>query len=175
MPRNYRSVDVHSGTVITPKPRFPFHFQVPTAKAPFMTLSQIEQAIPHRPPMLLVDEVVSQTEDTIVTRRTFRGEEYFFQGHYPGQPIVPGVILCEATVQSGAVLLAGLMSGQPGVPVLTRMNEVKFRRIVRPGDTLEMTVKLNERLGDAYFLTGTAKVEGQTAVRLEFACAISQV
>jgi 3-hydroxyacyl-[acyl-carrier-protein] dehydratase len=140
-----------------------------------MSREQIEQAIPHRPPMLLVDEIVSRTEDTIVTKKTFRPEEFFLQGHYPGQPIVPGVILCEATVQSGAVLLSSLTAGASGVPVLTRMNEVKFRRVVRPGETIEMTVKLNERLGDAYFLTGTAKVDGQTAARLEFACAISQV
>ena len=125
--------------------------------------------------MLLVDEIVSRTDDTIVTRKTFQPEEFFLQGHYPGQPIVPGVILCEATVQSGAVLLSGLTAGISGVPVLTRMNEVKFRRVVRPGETIEMTVKLNERLGDAYFLNGTAKVDGQTAARLEFACAISQV
>ena len=140
-----------------------------------MSREQIEQAIPHRPPMLLVDDIVSRTEDTIVTKKTFRPEEFFLQGHYPGQPIVPGVILCEATVQSGAVLLSSLTTGVSGVPVLTRMNEVKFRRVVRPGETIEMTVKLNERLGDAYFLTGTAKVDGQTAARLEFACAISQV
>jgi 3-hydroxyacyl-[acyl-carrier-protein] dehydratase len=140
-----------------------------------MSREQIEQAIPHRPPMLLVDEIVSRTEDTIVTKKTFRPEEFFLQGHYPGHPIVPGVILCEATVQSGAVLLSSLTAGASGVPVLTRMNEVKFRRVVRPGETIEMTVKLNERLGDAYFLTGTAKVDGQTAARLEFACAISQV
>ena len=140
-----------------------------------MSREQIDQAIPHRPPMLLVDEIVSRTEDTIVTKKTFRPEEFFLQGHYPGQPIVPGVILCEATVQSGAVLLSSLTTGVSGVPVLTRMNEVKFRRVVRPGETIEMTVKLNERLGDAYFLTGTAKVDGQTAARLEFACAISQV
>ncbi len=140
-----------------------------------MTREQIEQAIPHRSPMLLVDEIVSQTESSIVTRRTFRPEEYFFQGHYPGQPIVPGVILCEATVQSGAVLLAGLMGDKPGVPVLTRMSDVKFRRVVRPDETVEMTVKLNERLGDAFYLTGTGKVEGQTAVRLDFACTVSQV
>ena len=140
-----------------------------------MSREQIEQAIPHRPPMLLVDEIVYRTEDTIVTKKTFRPEEFFLQGHYPGHPIVPGVILCEATVQSGAVLLSSLTAGASGVPVLTRMNEVKFRRVVRPGETIEMTVKLNERLGDAYFLTGTAKVDGQTAARLEFACAISQV
>ena len=140
-----------------------------------MSREQIEKAIPHRPPMLLVDEIVSRTDDTIVTKKTFQPEEFFLQGHYPGQPIGPGVILCEATVQSGAVLLSGLTAGISGVPVLTRMNEVKFRRVVRPGETIEMTVKLNERLGDAYFLTGTAKVDGQTAARLEFACAISQV
>ena len=72
-----------------------------------MTLKTIQDAIPHRAPMLLLDEVVEQTEDTIICRKTFREDEYFFQGHYPGAPLVPGVILCEVAMQAGAVLLSG--------------------------------------------------------------------
>ena len=68
-----------------------------------MKQPEITAAIPHRPPMLLVDEVVELTEQRIVARKTFRAGEYFFQGHYPGKPIVPGVILCECGMQAGAM------------------------------------------------------------------------
>ena len=125
--------------------------------------------------MLLVDEIVSQTEKEIVCRKSFFADEYFFQGHYPDQPIVPGVILCESTVQAGAVLLSSLMQGTEGVPVLTRMNDVKFKSIVKPGDTIEMTVKLDEVVSNAYFLTGIAKCDGKVAARLGFTCSITKV
>ena len=68
------------------------------------TLEKILAAIPHRPPMLLLDEIVSQDSESIVCRKRFSGDEFFFQGHYPDQPIVPGVILCECGAQAGAVL-----------------------------------------------------------------------
>jgi 3-hydroxyacyl-[acyl-carrier-protein] dehydratase len=58
--------------------------------------AEIEAAIPHRPPFLLIDEIVEQTDNRIVCRKTFSGDEYFFAGHYPGFPITPGVLLCEA-------------------------------------------------------------------------------
>jgi len=83
------------------------------------SLEKIHAAIPHRAPMLLVDEIVSQSEKEIVCRKSFSAEEFFFQGHYPEQPLVPGVILCEATVQAGAVLLSELAKGLSGKPVLT--------------------------------------------------------
>jgi 3-hydroxyacyl-[acyl-carrier-protein] dehydratase len=135
--------------------------------------NDILDAIPHRPPMLLVDEVVELGEDTILCRKTFREDEFFFQGHYPDQPIVPGVILCEAAMQSGAILLSKFVPEGSGVPVATRLNDVKFKKMIRPGDTIEMAVKLNERLSDAFFLQAKVTCDGKVAVRFDFACTMA--
>jgi 3-hydroxyacyl-[acyl-carrier-protein] dehydratase len=140
-----------------------------------MSLERIQAAIPHRPPMLLVDEVVEQTDDHIVCRKTFRADEFFFQGHYPGRPLVPGVILCESAMQAGAILLSRQLSEAAGVPVATRMNDVKFKRMVRPGETIAIDVKLDERVGSAFFLSAKVAVEGQAAVRFQFACTMTPV
>ena len=136
-----------------------------------MTRQQIYDAIPHREPFLLVDEIVEWTDSRIVCTKVFTGEEEFFAGHFPGFPIVPGVLLCEASMQCGAILLSRLMLGEEGkLPVATRMNDVKFKRMVRPGETIRMEVDLVERLADAFFLKAKATVEGKVAVRFEFAC-----
>jgi len=146
----------------------------PIPKAGFMTMDAIRAAIPHRPPMLLIDEIVDQTEQSIVCRKTFRDEEFFFQGHYPDQPIVPGVILCEASMQAGAILLSQFVSEGDGVPVATRLNDVKFKRMIQPGDTIEMNVTLKERLADAFFLTAKVTCQGKLAARLDFACTVAK-
>jgi 3-hydroxyacyl-[acyl-carrier-protein] dehydratase len=140
-----------------------------------MSRSEIEAAIPHRPPMLLVDEIVVREESRIVCRKTFRAEEFFFQGHYPGRPIVPGVVLCEASMQAGAILLSKMLEGVEGVPVATRLDEVKFKRVVRPGDTIEMEVTLKERLQNAFFLSAKVTCQGSVAAKLEFACTLAVV
>ncbi|MFK7766078.1 MAG: 3-hydroxyacyl-ACP dehydratase FabZ family protein [Mariniblastus sp.] len=139
------------------------------------TLEKIHAAIPHRAPMLLVDEIVSQDDQSIVCKKSFFAEEHFFQGHYPGQPLVPGVILCECAVQAGAVFLSDLMTGDDGVPVLTRMTDVKFKNMVRPGDTIEMHVKLDDVVSNAYYMTGQVKCNGKMAARLSFTCSVAQV
>jgi 3-hydroxyacyl-[acyl-carrier-protein] dehydratase len=139
-----------------------------------MSHPDIEAAIPHRPPMLLIDEIVQRSDDTICCRKTFRAEEFFFQGHYPDHPLVPGIILCEAAMQAGAILLSEAMEGQAGVPVATRLNDVKFKRMIRPGDTIEIHVDLLERMANAFFLKAKVTCEGATAVRFEFACTLAE-
>lgn len=140
-----------------------------------MSLEAIHAAIPHRRPMLLVDEIVEQSDDRIVCRKTFCEDEFFFQGHYPGHPIVPGVILCEAAMQAGGILLSKLLQEGEGVPVATRLNDVKFKRMVRPGNTIEMEVTLNERMANAFFLTAKVTCDGKVAVRCEFACTMAKI
>jgi 3-hydroxyacyl-[acyl-carrier-protein] dehydratase len=140
-----------------------------------MTLDSIKAAIPHREPFLLLDEIVEQGDAKIVCRKRFTGEEFWYAGHYPEFPLTPGVILCEAAMQAGAVLLAKIAPPTPGsVPVATRANNIKFRNMVRPGDTIEITVELVERMADAFFLNAKVTVEGKTAVTLDFACKLAQ-
>ena len=142
---------------------------------PHPTLEKIQAAIPHRPPMLLVDEIVSQDEASIVCRKTFRPDEFFFQGHYPGHPLTPGVILCESAMQVGGLLL-GLRQDEAmqGVPVATRMDQVRFRRMVRPGETVEIEVTLREQISQAYYLDARVRCDGKVAARLSFACTLSE-
>src|SRR5687768_7101600 len=85
------------------------------ASRSFMTLEAILAAIPHRPPFLFLDEIVEQSADRIVCRRNFTTKEFFYQGHYPSFPLTPGVILCEAALQAGAVLLSQQAADAGGV------------------------------------------------------------
>jgi 3-hydroxyacyl-[acyl-carrier-protein] dehydratase len=122
-------------------------------------------------PFLLVDEILERTDSRIVGSKTFGGEEWFFAGHYPGHPLVPGVLLCEAAMQCGAILLSRhFASEHDKVPVATRLNDVRFKRMVRPGEKIIMEVDLTERLADAFFLKAKVTVDGKVAVRFEFAC-----
>lgn len=133
-----------------------------------MSRAEIEAAIPHRSPMLLLDEIVERGENRIVCQKTFRADEIFFQGHYPDYPLVPGVILVEAAMQAGAVLVSGVpLDG--GVPVATRVNDVKFKKMIRPGDTVLLDVTLNERVANAFFMEAKVTCEGKTAATFNFA------
>jgi 3-hydroxyacyl-[acyl-carrier-protein] dehydratase len=87
---------------------------------------------------------------------------------------LPGVLLCEAALQAGALLIATLESGADGrVPVVGRLNNVKFRRMVRPGETLDVYVEMTEKVSKAWFLRGRVEVDGQTSCSLEFACTLA--
>ena len=140
----------------------------------FANLDQIQSLIPHRKPMLLVDEVIEQTEKRIVCRKTFSNEDFFIQGHFPGFPLVPGVILCECCLQSGAILLSQFTPKDGSVPVATRIDGAKFKRMVRPEETIEIDVTLNEVVSNAYFMTGKVTVDGKLAARLDFACSVAK-
>lgn len=141
-----------------------------------MSQDQIKSAIPHREPFLLIDEIVEQDESRIICRKYFSGQEFWYAGHYPEYPITPGVLLCEAAMQAGAVLLAKIVGDMAGrVPVATRANNVQFRDMVRPGSWVTIDVELTERLADAFFLKAkvTNEASGKLACRFEFACTLA--
>lgn len=143
-----------------------------------MSLEQIHQAIPHRAPFLLLDEILVWEEARLVAARQLTGEEFWFQGHYPGQPIMPGVLQCEACLQAGAVLISKIVAAGPlatNVPVATRLNNVRFKHILRPGDRIEIEVELTERLADAFFLVGKVSCKGKVATRLDFAVTVAKI
>lgn len=136
--------------------------------------AEVEAAIPHRKPMLLVDEIVEQSDDQIHCRKSFSADDFFVDGHFPDFPLVPGVILCECALQAGAILLSSKAPAEGAVPVATRMDGVKFKKMVRPGDTVDIHATLNEVVSTAFFLTGKVTVGGKLAARLDFACTVAK-
>ena len=145
-----------------------------------MTLEAIKAAIPHREPFLLLDEIVEQHETRIVCKKTFSGDEFWYAGHYPHFPITPGVLLCEAAMQAGAVLLATMpqfqeLTAETGaVPVAARANNVQFKKMVLPGDTVLIEAQFVEKLASAFFLNAKVTVAGKLAARLDFACMLAR-
>ena len=137
---------------------------------------EILDAIPHRDPFLLIDRLILEENNAIECEKTFSGEEYFFAGHYPHYPLVPGVLLCEAAMQAGAVWISRRFGGELAnrIPVATRMNDIRFKRMVRPGDTIHIRCELMEHLQNAFFMTAKVTVNVALAVRFEFACAATQ-
>jgi 3-hydroxyacyl-[acyl-carrier-protein] dehydratase len=144
-----------------------------------MTKEQILAAIPHRPPMLLIDRIVEQSADRVVCQKTFSADEFFVQGHYPDFPIVPGVILCECAMQAGAVLVGAISreraaeskeQDEPSMPVVAKIKEARFKQMVRPGDTIEIEVNLTDVVSRAYFMSAKVTTSGSLAVRFDFTC-----
>jgi 3-hydroxyacyl-[acyl-carrier-protein] dehydratase len=137
-----------------------------------MNRTEIEDLIPHRDPFLWIDEVVEIEGNRIRATKLIREDLEVFAGHYPDFPIFPGVLQLEAAFQAGAILIAKTQEFADGqIPVVTRVNNTKFRSMVKPGDTLDIEVELTETLANAFFLTGKVSVGGKVTVRLEFACA----
>jgi len=132
-------------------------------------------AIPHRPPFLFVDKVTFCDGENIIAERTWRPEEDFYKGHYPNNPITPGVLICESIFQTAAIMLSERVNNDAenivgaSVPVLARIVNCKFKRMVKPGEKTVASVSLKEKLNGFYFLDGKMTVEGKTALTIEFA------
>lgn len=138
-----------------------------------MTKDEIMEILPHREDMLLLDEASLDGADA-VGHYHVRGDEFFLRGHFPGNPIVPGVILCEILAQSACVLMKdAMLDGK--LPVYTGLNNVKFRSPVRPGDTIETRCRIKRAKHPFYFAEGTVTVEGRLCVSAEFSFAITGV
>ena len=136
-----------------------------------MQRNEIEQILPHRAPMLLLDDV-ENIDGEAIGHYTVRGNEFFLQGHFPGNPIVPGVILREILAQSACVLMENALC-EGKIPVYTGLDKVRFRSPVRPGDTIETRCRIKRAKAPFYFAEGTACVNGKTCVSAEFSFAVT--
>ncbi len=146
-----------------------------------MELAEIKEKIPHRDPFLWLDRVCEQGENFIRAEKYISPDLDIFKGHYPDYPLMPGVLLCEAVFQAGALLIGASSAGEKdnenirGVPVLARIQGARFKREVRPGDTIIIEAKILEKIASAWFLKGTVRVGGKLAVQVEFSCGLKQL
>jgi 3-hydroxyacyl-[acyl-carrier-protein] dehydratase len=134
----------------------------------------VTDLIPHRPPFLYVDEIVSESADGLVGRRTWRAEEEFYRGHYPGSPITPGVLLCESVFQTGALYLARSLASsgsKSGVPLLVKIGDVRFRNPVFPGETTVIEVKKKDELAGFIMMSGSVKSGDKRVLSVDFSVA----
>ena len=131
----------------------------------------IIQRLPHRYPFLLVDRVIELVDgERVVAIKNVTANEPFFDGHFPGRPIMPGVLICEALVQAGGLLASCSKDGLPegrGI-LLAGLEHVRFRRPVVPGDQLRLEVELVHKHRPLWKMKGRAIVEGKVASEAEF-------
>ncbi len=137
-------------------------------------INRIMQFLPHRYPFLLVDRVIEYvTDDYIKTYKNVTMNEPFFQGHFPGMPIMPGVLIMEALAQSGVLLIApGLEDVDNKLFLFSGMDRVRFRRRVVPGDRLDMHCKLIRHKMQLYKMEAKAMVDGELAADAEMTAAV---
>jgi 3-hydroxyacyl-[acyl-carrier-protein] dehydratase len=126
----------------------------------------IEEILPHRDPFLLLDEVTEiEPGVRVVARRRVRADEWYFAGHFPGNPIMPGVLMVEAMAQCGAVAVLSEEENRGKLALFAGIDDVRFKRIVRPGDELELVCELERMRGPIGKGKARATVNGDLAVR----------
>jgi 3-hydroxyacyl-[acyl-carrier-protein] dehydratase len=128
--------------------------------------SEIEAILPHREPFLLLDEVTEIEPGTrVVARKRVRDDEWYLAGHFPGRPIMPGVLMVEAMAQAGAVAVLSEPENRGKLALFAGIDDVRFKQIVRPGDELEVTCELERLRGPVGRGKAKATVDGKLAVR----------
>ncbi|MBA2567758.1 MAG: 3-hydroxyacyl-ACP dehydratase FabZ [Actinobacteria bacterium] len=128
--------------------------------------AEIEAILPHREPFLLIDEVVElELGVRAVARKTVREDEWYLGGHFPGRPIMPGVLIVEAMAQTGAVAVLSQEENRGRMALFAGIDDVRFKRIVQPGDVLELRCELERVRGPIGKGRASAHVEGELAAR----------
>ena len=126
----------------------------------------IEEIIPHREPFLLLDEVVElEPGARVVARRTVRADEWYLAGHFPGNPIMPGVLMVEALAQAGCVVILSEEQHRGKLVLFGGIDEIRFKRIVRPGETLQLECEVEKVRGPVGKGKVRATVDGELAAR----------
>ncbi len=138
-----------------------------------LSVEQIQEILPHRYPFLLVDRIVEwEPGKRIVGIKNVTINEPYFQGHFPGHPVMPGVLILEALAQTGGLLALKEMAGEGRIAYLGAIDNAKFRRPVVPGDQLRLEVTVIARKGPVWKLLGEAKVDGVVAARADMTASI---
>ncbi len=135
-----------------------------------MNKLELQAILPHRDDMLLLEEA-SVKDGKACATYTFRGDEWFFRGHFPGNPVVPGIVLCEILAQSAAVLLGGAQTADR-IPYFTGLDKVRFKNPVFPGDTIETECVITKAKPPFYFAQGQGFAAGRLCVKAEFSFAL---
>lgn len=137
-----------------------------------MNREELRQIMPHREPMLLIDEASRVAEGHTVGSVKIYGDEWFLKGHFPGNPIVPGVILCEMIAQTCCIIV--LEKGNHATPYFAGMNKLRFRGVVRPGDTVSFDCHLTASRPPFYFAKAKGFVNGTECISGEFSFALKE-
>ena len=135
-----------------------------------MTKEELKEYLPHRDPMLLVDEIEIDSDGVCHAKYFVKENEYFCSGHFPGNPIVPGVIQCEIMAQSCALLVKDEIQGK--TTLYTGIDKVRFKNIVKPGDLCEITARLNDRRGAIFYCQAELRVNGNLCCKGELSFAL---
>ena len=140
-----------------------------TTKQIVLNREQIESYIPHRKPFLFLDSVIEfESSKKIVCEYLVSGEEEFFKGHFPSNPILPGVIMLEAIAQAGGVLCSKSYSEDFSNFILSGLKEAKFKRIISPGETMKIQCYLEKSRKSFYWLKGDISVNGELCTSVSF-------
>ena len=140
-----------------------------------LSRTEIEAILPHREPFLLIDEVLElEPGERVVARKQVRGDEWYLAGHFPGRPVMPGVLIVEGMAQTGAVAVLSQEENRGRLALFAGIDDVRFKRIVEPGDELVFECTLEAVRGPVGKGRATAKVDGQLAARGTLTFAVEQ-
>ncbi len=135
-----------------------------------MNREEIQKYLPHRAPMLLVDEARLDPDGIAHGNYTVRGDEFFLNGHFPGHPVVPGVIICEIMGQCSSLLVMEHLQGR--TPLYSGIQNARFKSSVVPGDTIEVTAHITRQRGMIFFIEATAHVKEKLCTQADLSFAL---